>query len=172
MGVSLQYAGLGGTFHFTRVTASAAKFFPIWTDKLALMLKVRWGTVNSGHGEELPDYERFTLGGLNSIRGFKYGEIGPRDSLDNVLGGKRMVVMNIETTFPLGPIPGLYGVIFHDRGNGYEHRIDLTNLKRSYGAGIRWVTPMGPIRIEYAKVINPEPDESPSRWDFTVGAFF
>ncbi len=172
MGVSLQYAGLGGTFHFTRVTASAAKFFPIWTDKLALMLKVRWGTVNSGNGEELPEYERFSLGGLSSIRGFKYGDIGPRDSLDNTVGGRRMVVMNIETTFPLGPIPGLYGVIFHDQGNGYERRIDLTNLKKSYGAGIRWVTPMGPIRIEYAKVINPEPDESPSRWDFTVGAFF
>ena len=172
MGVSLQYAGLGGTYHFTRVTASAAKFFPIWTDKLALMLKVRWGTVNPARGDELPEYERFTLGGLNSIRGFKYGQVGPRDSLDNVLGGRRMVVMNIEATFPLGPIPGLYGVIFHDQGNGYEHRIDLTNLKKSYGAGIRWVTPMGPIRIEYAKVINPELDESPSRWDFTVGAFF
>jgi outer membrane protein insertion porin family len=172
IGVSLEYAGLGGTFHFTRATASAAKFFPIWTDKLALMLKVRWGTVNPAHGDELPEYERFTLGGLNSIRGFKSGQIGPRDSLDNVIGGRRMVVMNIETTFPLGPIPGLYGVIFHDEGNGYEHSIDLTNLKRSYGAGIRWVTPMGPIRIEYAKVIHPELDESPSRWDFTVGAFF
>ncbi len=172
IGASFEYAGLGGTFHFTRVTASAAKFFPIWTDKLALMLKVRWGTVNPAPGYELPEYERFTLGGLTSIRGFKEGQIGPRDSLGNIIGGRQMAIMNIETTFPLGPIPGLYGVIFHDEGNGYEHGVDLTNLKKSYGAGIRWVTPMGPIRIEYAKVIHPVLDESPSRWDFTVGAFF
>jgi outer membrane protein insertion porin family len=172
IGASIEYAGIGGDFHFTRTTATAAKFFPIWGDKLALMLKLRWGTVNPARGDKLPEYERFALGGLNSIRGFKYGEIGPRDSLDNTLGGRRMVVMNIETTFPLGPIPGLYGVLFHDQGNGWEKRIDLTNLKKSYGAGVRWVTPMGPIRIEYARVINPRLDEDPSRWDFTVGAFF
>ncbi len=172
MNAALEYAGLGGDFHFTRATASVAKFFPIWTDKLALMLKLRWGTVNPARGETLPEYERFTLGGLNSIRGFKYGQVGPRDSLDNTVGGRRMVVMNVETTFPLGPIPGLYGVFFYDQGNGYEKRIDLTNMKKSYGGGVRWVTPMGPIRIEYAKVINPVLDESPSRWDFNVGAFF
>ncbi|HVN72173.1 MAG TPA: outer membrane protein assembly factor BamA [Desulfomonilia bacterium] len=172
VGASLQYAGLGGTFHFIRTTASAAKFFPIWGDNLALMLKLRWGTVSAVRGSEVPEYERFILGGLNSIRGFKYGQIGPRDSLGNILGGDRMLIMNIETTFPLGPIPGLYGVIFHDEGNGYERRIDLTNLKKSYGAGIRWVTPMGPLRLEYAKVIHPKEDESSSRWDFSVGAFF
>jgi len=172
VGLSLEYAGLGGDFHFTRATASAAKFFPIWADKLALMLKFRWGTVNPAKGDTLPEYERFDLGGLNSIRGFKYGEVGPKDSYGNTLGGMRMVVMNIEATVPLGPIPGLYGVVFHDQGNGYEKSVDLTNLKKSYGAGIRWVTPMGPIRIEYARVISPEPDEDPSRWEFSVGAFY
>jgi outer membrane protein insertion porin family len=136
------------------------------------MLKLRWGTINPIRGDELPEYERFILGGLNSIRGFKSGQIGPTDSLGNIIGGKTMAIMNIEVTFPLGPVPGLYGVIFHDEGNGYENRIDLTDLKKSYGAGLRWVTPMGPLRIEYAKVINPTSNESPSRWDFTVGAFF
>ncbi|HPR55113.1 MAG TPA: outer membrane protein assembly factor BamA [Deltaproteobacteria bacterium] len=171
IGVALEYAGLGGDYHFTRATASAAQFFPIWGDKLALMLKVRWGTVNPAQGDTLPEYERFDLGGLSSIRGFKYGEVGPQDSLGNFIGGRRMVVMNTEMTFPMG-IPGLYGVVFHDEGNGYEKRIDLTNLKKSYGAGIRWVTPMGPLRLEYARVINPEEWESPSRWDFSIGAFF
>lgn len=172
IGATLEYAGLGGDYHFTRATATAAQFFPVWSDKLALMLKLRWGTVNPARGDPLPEYERFDLGGLNSIRGFEYGEVGPQDSLGNFLGGRRMFVMNIEMTFPLGPIPGLYGVVFHDQGNGYEKRIDLTNLKKSYGAGIRWVTPMGPLRLEYAKVIDPEEWESPSRWEFSIGAFF
>jgi outer membrane protein insertion porin family len=172
LSMSLQYAGLGGTNHFTRVTASAAKFFPLYRDIVALMLKGRWGTINPAKGDVLPEYERFILGGLNSIRGFEYGEVGPEDSLGNTLGGTRMVVFNTEITFPLGPIPGLYGVLFHDQGNGYENRIDLTNMKKSYGGGIRWVTPMGPLRLEYAIVINPEPDESPSRWEFSIGAFY
>ncbi len=172
LSMSLEYAGLGGDFHFTRATASVAKFFPLYRESVALMLKGRWGTINPSKGDVLPEYERFILGGLNSIRGFRYGEVGPEDSLGNVLGGRRMVVFNIEITFPGGPIPGLYGVLFHDEGNGYEDQIDLTNMKKSYGAGIRWVTPMGPLRLEYAKVINPEPDESPSRWEFSVGTFF
>ena len=169
---SLEYAGLGGDYHYTRSTAKVAKFFPIYKDKLALMLKFRWGSINSAKGDDIPDYELFTLGGLSSIRGFDYDDIGPRDNLGNVIGGRRMVINNIELTFPLGNIPGLYGAIFFDQGNAYLKRIDLSNLKRSYGAGFRWVTPMGPLRIEYGKVIDPEPYESSARWDFTIGTFF
>jgi len=172
LSLALEYAGLGGDFHFIRTTTSAAKFFPLYKDKVALMLKGRWGTIIPQQGDVLPEYERFTLGGMNSVRGFKYGEVGPEDSVGNTIGGRRMVVFNTEITFPVAPIPGLYGVIFHDEGNAYENRIDLSNLKKSYGAGIRWVTPMGPLRLEYAKVINPEPDEEKSRWDFSIGAFF
>jgi len=170
--LSLEYAGLGGDFHFTRVTATAAQFFPLYKDTLALMLKARWGTINPAQGDDLPEYERFTLGGMNSIRGFKYGEIGPRDTFGSVIGGKRMLVFNTELSFPIANIPGLYGILFFDQGNSYEKMIDLTNLKRSYGAGIRWVTPMGPLRLEYGKVIDPKDFESKSQWDFTIGRFF
>ncbi len=172
LSVSLEYAGLGGDYHFTRAMAKAAKFFPLYKDKVALMFKFRWGTINPAKGDTLPEYELFTLGGLNSIRGFKSDEIGPRDSVGNVIGGRRMFIFNTELTFPLGPIPGLYGVIFLDQGNAYNKRIDLNNLKRSYGGGFRWVTPMGPLRLEYGKVIHPESYEENSRWDFTVGTFF
>jgi len=170
--VSLEYAGLGGDYHFTRSTAKVAKFFPIYKDKLALMLKFRWGSINPAKGDDIPDYELFTLGGLNSLRGFDYEEVGPRDNLGNVIGGRRMFINNIELTFPIANIPGLYGALFFDQGNAYLKRIDLSNLKRSYGAGFRWVTPMGPLRIEYGKVIDPEEYESSGRWDFTIGTFF
>jgi outer membrane protein insertion porin family len=170
--ISLEYAGLGGDYHYTRVTAKYAQFFPLYKDKVALMLKFRWGTISPTQGDDLPEDELFTLGGLNSIRGFKYGDVGPRDSFGNVIGGRVMFVNNVEITFPFGDIPGLSGVVFYDQGNAYDRRIDLTNLKRSFGGGIRWVTPMGPLRIEYGKVINPEDFESSSRWDFSIGTFF
>ncbi len=170
--VSLEYAGLGGDYHYTRATAKYAQFFPIYKNKVVLMLKFRWGTINPAKGDKLPEDELFTLGGLNSIRGFRYGDVGPKDSFGNTIGGRRMFISNTEITFPIFDLPGLFGVIFYDQGNAYDRRIDLTNLKRSYGAGIRWVTPMGPLRIEYGKVINPEEDEAPSRWDFSIGTFF
>jgi len=170
--ISLEYAGLGGDYHFTRVNAKYAQFFPLYKDKVALMLKFRWGSINPAQGDDLPEDELFTLGGLNSVRGFRYGEVGPKDSFGNVIGGQRMFVFNTEITFPIADIPGLSGVVFYDQGNAFDKRIDFTNLKRSYGTGIRWVTPMGPLRIEYGKVISPEDDEPSSRWDFTIGTFF
>lgn len=169
---SVEYAGIGGDYHYTRATARSAQFFPLYKDILALMLKVRWGTINGGNGERVPVSELFTLGGMNTIRGFKYGEIGPRDSYGNVVGGSRMAIFNTELTFPIGNVPGLSGLCFYDAGNTYTKRIDLTNVKQAYGAGFRWVTPMGPLRLEYGKVINPEEWESNGRWDFTIGTFF
>ena len=169
---SVEYAGLGGDYHFTRATAKYAKFFPLYKDKVALMLKFRWGTITPSFGDDIPEDELFTLGGLNSIRGFKYGDIGPRDTYGNVVGGRRMVVSNTEITFPIFEVPGLSGVLFFDQGNAYDRTIDLTSLKRSYGVGVRWVTPMGPLRIEYGKVISPEDYEASSRWDFSIGTFF
>jgi outer membrane protein insertion porin family len=172
LSASIEYAGIGGDFHFIRTTTSAAKFFPLYSDKVALMLKGRWGTIVAQQGDLIPDYERFQLGGLNTIRGFKNGEVGPQDSLGNFIGGRRMVIFNSEITFPLGPVPGLYGVVFHDEGNSYDRTIDLSNLKKSYGGGIRWVTPMGPLRLEYARVIHPEEHEDNARWEFSIGTFF
>jgi outer membrane protein insertion porin family len=170
--VSLEYAGLGGDYHFTRATANLAQFFPLYKNIFALMLKGRWGTINGGDGEPVPTSELYTLGGMNTVRGFDYGDIGPRDNYGNVVGGNRMVVFNAEITFPIGTVPGLSGVVFLDAGNAFNNTIDLENLKKSYGAGIRWVTPMGPLRLEYGWIINPEDYEPSGKWDFTIGAFF
>jgi len=170
--VSIEYAGLGGDYFYTRTSARWAQFFPVYKDSVALMFKLRWGTINGSRGEKVPTTELFTLGGMNSIRGFRSGEVGPMDSYGNTIGGHRMTVFNTELTFPIGNVPGLSGVCFFDAGNAFTKDVDLNNLKKSYGAGIRWVTPMGPLRLEYGKVINPEEWESNGRWDFTIGTFF
>jgi outer membrane protein insertion porin family len=171
--LSVEYSGfLGGDYHYTRVSANVAQFFPLYKNIFALMLKGRWGTINGGEGQEVPVSELYTLGGLNTIRGFGYNEIGPRDNYGNVIGGKRMVIFNGEITFPIGNVPGLSGVVFFDAGNAYYNTIDLENVKKSYGAGLRWVTPMGPLRLEYGWIINPEDYEPSGNWDFTIGAFF
>lgn len=170
--LTVQYAGLGGDYHFTRVTAKAAQFFPLYKDSVALMFKLRWGTINGSKGDDVPVYERFDLGGINSLRGFKYGEVGPRDNYGNFIGGDRMLVFNTEITAPVPGVPGLSTVAFYDAGNVYDDTIDLHEIKQSFGGGFRWVTPMGPLRLEYGRVINPEDFESDGRWEFSIGAFF
>ncbi len=174
LAVSVEYAGLGGDYHFTRTNLKAAFFFPLYKDQLALMLKGRFGVVNGGNGEDVPDAELFEMGGMNTVRGFEYGDIGPRDSYGNVLGGRAMSCFNVELTYPIPGVPGLSTAIFYDAGNSYRtpQDIDLTNLKQSVGFGFRWITPMGPLRLEYGRVINPKPNESDGCWDFNIGAFF
>jgi len=124
---------------------------------------------------EVPIYERFYLGGINSIRSFGSGQVSPRDPETNDrIGGNKMVLFNTEFLFPLVKEQGVRGVIFFDAGNAYDNgdNIDLGDLKYAIGGGIRWYSPMGPLRLEYG--YNPDQDKGDpkSKWQFSMGVFF
>ena len=129
---------------------------------------------NGGNGEKVPDAELYELGGLNTLRGFEYGEVGPRDSYGNTLGSRVQEVFNVELTCPIPGVPGLSTVAFFDAGNGYQKpsTVNLSNIRQTFGGGLRWVTPMGPLRLEYGRIISPRETESTGRWEFNMGAFF
>jgi len=171
---SIEYAGLSGDKHFTRFNSRAAVFFPLYKDMLVLMFKNQFGVINGGNGEKVPDAELYELGGLNTLRGFEYGEVGPRDSYGNTLGSRVQEVFNVELTCPIPGVPGLSTVAFFDAGNGYQKpsTVDLSNIRKTFGGGLRWVTPMGPLRLEYGRIISPRETESTGRWEFNMGAFF
>jgi outer membrane protein insertion porin family len=80
----------------------------------------------------------------------------------------------VEWIIPIAKSAGVVGVIFYDTGNVYESYSDmqLSDLRESTGLGIRWYSPMGPIRIEYGHVLDPKPGESDGRWEFTMGTAF
>jgi outer membrane protein insertion porin family len=82
-----------------------------------------------------------------------------------------MWYMNAELLFPLVKDAGLTGVIFFDAGNVYDDW-DFQYIKKSVGGGVRWLSPMGPLRLEYGHVINPAADEGSGTWDFSIGAEF
>ena len=83
-----------------------------------------------------------------------------------------MVVFNAEFLFPLLPEQNIKGLLFFDMGNAYTGRIDLGNMKRSAGTGIRWFSPMGPLRLELGFNLDPKDGESSQEWDFTIGSAF
>jgi len=169
--ISLEYAGLGGTEHFLRPIASHRQFFPLF-----------WGTVFSVHGEvgyitstsddDVSLSERFFLGGIRTIRGFKTREVGPKDG-DIFVGGEKMGYFNIEYLFPIYRSLGLQGVIFYDTGNVWRDDEEyFSDMRHSAGAGIRWRSPLGPLRFEWGYNLDPRDDEKQSVFEFTIGRPF
>ena len=162
-------AGLGGDNKFVKSVLDSQWFFPI-TAKTTLSIRGRYGYATGFGGEEVPLYERFYVGGIHTIRGLGFGEGGPRDETGEVIGGLKMAVLNTDFVFPLVQSINLKGVVFADVGSAYDKSLD--DLRYTAGAGIRWISPVGPIRIEWGYNIDPKPDESQSRVEFALGTFF
>jgi len=170
--ITLKYAGLGGTIGFTKVTAETGWYFPLF-----------WGTLGFLHGEggyiwehsgkDLPDYDRFFLGGINSVRGFDWREIGPVNDDDIEIGGTEFIQFNVEYLFPIIKESGLVGLFFYDAGNAWADAGQSdSGLRDSAGFGIRWFSPMGPLRLERGYILDPQKDEGSGRWEFSMGGSF
>ncbi|MEW6429192.1 MAG: outer membrane protein assembly factor BamA [Thermodesulfobacteriota bacterium] len=175
--VQVKYAGgpvLGGDSSFTKTEGTSSWYFPFFFDT-TLHLNAAAGFVSENSDGKLPIYEKFYLGGLSSIRGFKSGQVSPRDAatLDRI-GGDKMWYINEEIIFPLLKDVGLHGVVFLDAGNVYDigEKWDFNNIKKSVGTGVRWLSPMGPLRLEYGRNLDPLDDEDSSNWDFSIGGNF
>jgi outer membrane protein insertion porin family len=130
-------------------------------------------------GKILPDWERFYLGGMNSLRGFGWRDVSPtkinRNGYETKTGGDKFIQINAELKHPLLKDQGLWGVVFYDAGNVYDNdeTLDLTDLRKSAGLGFRWYSPIGPLRLEYGyRLDTKEGEEKGGRWEFTMGGVF
>lgn len=175
--VSIQYAGgpFGGDAQFTKIEGSSGWYFPM-PFKTVFHIKGAAGQVFENETDKLPVYERFFLGGLNSIRGFEFGKVSPIDeATGDRIGGDKMWYTNTEIIFPLLETQGLNGVVFYDAGqvmNDDEEWGDIDNIKSAVGLGIQWLSPMGPLVVVWGFNLDPEPDEDDSVWDFSIGGTF
>ena len=169
------YAGgpLGGTNDFTRYGAEGKYFYtPIrW---LTIMTRARIGYIQAFGGQEIPLQERYRLGGMSTVRGFEAWSIGPKAENGEVIGGDKELLFNFELVFPIAQEIKLKGVVFFDAGNAWDVGVpyNLTDLRTSVGFGLRWISPVGPIRVEWGYNLNPQPGEKQSAWDFAIGTFF
>ncbi|MGB7297083.1 MAG: POTRA domain-containing protein [Candidatus Aminicenantales bacterium] len=110
-------------------------------------------TFRLGLGQgKIPIHERFFAGGSNSFRGAEFDQLGPKDAESGVpVGGKALLLFNLEGSFPVvSALPDFSIVVFYDVGNVYPNRsdFDLTGLEQAAGAGMRYRTPLGPVRLE------------------------
>ncbi len=171
---SVEWAGglLGGDSAYLKYGLDASKYVPLWWNHV-LTLHGRVGFVHRLADQAIPVYERYTLGGINTVRGFDSRSIGPRDG-DDVIGGDKELLLNLEYLFPLVEEAKIRGVVFIDAGNAWaEGKPYLdTPLRRSMGAGVRWFSPMGPLRLEWGYVLDRKSGEEKSQWEFSIGGFF
>ena len=176
---SVEYAGemLGGEIDYTKYLAETGAYFPLFW-KFTGALHAEGGYFDDQTNNTVSvDYAKFYLGGMNSIRGFdKYDINGKRSGDIKEIGGEKYVQFNAEITFPLTDKYKLAGVFFYDRGDVYRtsESIDFADQFSSFGTGIRWNSPLGPLRIEYGWVIDGKNvrEAGDGKFAFSVGASF
>ncbi|HZX13177.1 MAG TPA: outer membrane protein assembly factor BamA [Thermodesulfobacteriota bacterium] len=179
----VEYAGgpFGGNTDFIRYAASTRFFFPFYLNTV-FSVAARYGLIDFRNlGNELLVSERFFLGGPNDLRGYEFRRVGPRVPTDDggfvIIGGVQEVFFTAEYIFPLIPQVGFKGVVFFDMGNAFNDGQNLTvdprDLRKDYGFGIRWVSPLGPLRFEVGFPIGDTlPGEDPYEVQFTVGTLY
>jgi outer membrane protein insertion porin family len=130
------------------------KLFTKYQRFFQLMPKVTFSfTSRLGLGKgRMPIHERFFAGGSNSFRGTPFDELGPKDPVSQEpVGGKALFLVNFELSFPIiSYLRDLYGAVFYDKGNVFYKRsqFDLAELQDAVGFGLRYTTPLGPVRFE------------------------
>ncbi len=172
--VSAEYAGLGGDIGFHKYIAETAWYHNIFWELIGV-LHAKGGYVKGLVDKDLPDYELFHLGGIDSLRGFERGDLAPRDKFNREVGGDSFWVANIETRFPLVKTAGVFGVLFFDIGNVYgeDKEFDITDNRMSAGPGLKWMSPMGPVNIFYGFILDPQnSDSSSGGFEFSMATSF
>lgn len=103
----------------------------------------------------VPVFKRFFSGGSYSVRGYAYRAISPRDEADNPIGGNSQWEGNVELRFPL--FRSFAGVAFYDYGEVFAETkyYSISRLKTTAGLGLRYETPIGPLRVDYGYKLKP-----------------
>ncbi|MCH9828588.1 MAG: outer membrane protein assembly factor BamA [Gammaproteobacteria bacterium] len=177
--LNLDVAVPGSDLTFYTVSFNAEQFVPIYK---RFFLDIN-GTVGyaDGYGstKKIPPYENFFAGGSRTVRGFRDGTLGPRDTPnDNPYGGKLRTTMQNELIIPLpfaadGNSTRL--AAFFDIGNVFAEpgEFEFDELRRSAGIAFRWFTPfLGILNLSYSYPLNEQPEDEVDRFQITFGSGF
>ncbi len=197
--LSLEVAGIGGDSQFIKLESRARWYLPVWESETfgELTFSTGWNFgfgLGYGGERELPLFERYFPGGINSVRGFEVRSLGPQVSVQDqfldpatscpdgakecsrrlrrdVIGGSSQLILNNELIFPLVRSLGLKAVVFFDAGNAFSasRGMDFNEMRMSVGGGIRWLSPIGPLRIEIGIPLNDRVGDDTQTVQFSFG---
>lgn len=173
-----EFAGLGGSVRYVRTTTSAQYHWSM-TDNIIASLTAEEGIIE-GLGQDVAISDRFFVGG-NDLRGFQQAGIGPRDAMTgDALGGKLYYVATGEVSFPLG-LPadlGVRGIAFAAVGSlgrlgiASPDVLDVADARVATGIGLSWISPLGPLRLDWSWPIRKQPFDRTETFRFSFGARF
>jgi outer membrane protein insertion porin family len=172
--IATDMAGLGGDVQYVRVNGEGRAYYPI-SEKITFVGRLIGGHIEGWGGDDVRLTDLYYRGG-ETIRGFDRGGFGPRDLASrrqDAVGGRTYWASTAEIRFPLPFIPddlGLSGAVFADAGslwnaNDLAKKMDAANeidladdatIRSSVGASILWNSPVGPIRMDFAKALSKE----------------
>lgn len=200
--VSIEIAGLGGDSQFINLQSRARWYVPFLNIAYLgapLVFATGWNFgFGYGYGDqiELPLFERYFPGGINSVRGFEVRSLGPANTVvsqgagpqdtcplgmppsacaavfqRDVIGGSQQLIFNNEIIFPILASLGVKGVVFCDAGNAFlaADGIQFSGMRVSVGGGLRWLSPIGPLRIEVGFPLNSQPGDDVQNVQFSFG---
>jgi outer membrane protein insertion porin family len=178
---------------FTRTTVDARFYRPLWLG-LVFRSRVAAGMIRAWDAQHpVPISELYYIGGINTVRGYRTYGLAPQILVGSTpsgpltfftVGGNKQLVLNFEVEIPLIAQMGIRGVVFFDMGNtfppGTWHDPAVPwSLYKSWGFGMRWQSPIGPLRFEWGFPLNRRRDpvtglyiDQPSDFQFTIGNFF
>lgn len=179
---------LGSSANFAKLFMQYAYYKPVHS--MIFANSIRLGLASPFANSFVPTSQLFFSGGGTSLRSFPINEAGPQRLVPfcNVLqgqsgcvnvtvpvGGRQLFILNSELRFPLHITKALGGVVFYDGGNVYR-AINLPSLINNYtntvGVGLRYATPIGPVRFDIGRNLNPVPGINPLQYYITIGQAF
>jgi outer membrane protein insertion porin family len=171
---------VAGDARYLRATYQYQEYIPL-SKQFTAAFNADVGVGAASGGGAFPVFKNFFGGGLGSVRGFEQASLGPRDSGGSVVGGTRKMNLNAEL---LTPFPGagndrslrLYG--FLDVGSvsgpdrGLAANANANSLRSSVGVGVSWISPVGPLRLAFAKPIKKYDGDKIQTVQFQIGTNF
>jgi outer membrane protein insertion porin family len=161
---------LGSSVDYWKLSGQSSFYFTV-VRRSTIVLSGRAGMARPfGGTQEVPIQKRFFLGGRTTVRGFKEDSLGPKGTDGSPTGGDMMVNLNTELRVPLRS--GFIGAVFVDAGSVWLARDTLSgfDLRKTSGLGLRYITPVGPIGLDYGWKLDRRDGETAAEWHFTVGA--
>ena len=177
---------LGSTNEFTRYNLRHRYYYSLGAN-IVLKSNVNWGYITSRSPAGIPIFERFFIGGPLTVRGFFRNSLGPQvevpiqllpssGTTDFIIGGTEQLFFNFEFEFPIFQQLGIRGVGFLDGGNAFQRQDEyldkLKTFRFAWGFGVRWFSPIGPLRFEWGFPFDPQGTEQDSVFEFSIGNFF
>ena len=168
---------MAGDARYVRTNYQIQQYTPL-TKKYTLALNADLGWGQGLSDRPYPLFKNYFVGGLGSVRGFQQSTLGPSDSTNTLyLGGPKKIVLNAEM---LAPFPGagndrtlrLFAFTDVGRAFGENEKISFSELRSSYGIGLSWISPMGPLRFSYAMPMRRQVADKIQRLQFQIGTSF